>query len=851
MHTTFADIRYALRGFRQSPVFTLTAVLTLALGVGGTTAIFSMIHAVMLKSLPVADPSSLYRIGDGNDCCVEGGPQDRWGFYSYPLFLRLKASLPEFESVAAFQAGGWQLGVRRASVERAPRSMRMEFVTGNYFSTLGIQSFNGRLLTEDDDRASAPPVAALSYQAWQNTYGGDPAVVGSTFIIKGQPFTVIGVTPPGFFGETLRSDPPELYLPVQQEPLLNGEGSILRQSISAWLRVIGRLKPGESVNGLSARMTGILRQWIEHDSGYPPEWIGEVRRLLPRQHIEVVPAGAGVAVMKEQYSRSLQILLCVCGLVLLIACANLANLLLARGMARRTQTSVRIAIGASRSRIIRQSLTESILLALAGGLAGLAVAQGAERLILAVAFRTARALPISTQISLPVFGFAVALSLITGVLFGMAPAWMATRADPVEALRGAGRSTADSSTLTRRLLLVLQATLSVVLVAGAGMLTRSLSNLEHQNYGFETRNRITVGLEGPGPTYTIERLEALYRNLDEKLNHLPGVERASLALYNPFTDNWGEIIYVAGHPAPEMSEKSVSSWDRVTPGYFQAVGHPILRGRGITEADNATTAPVAVVNEAFVRRFFPNEDPLEKRFGIDMAAYASTYRIVGIVKDAKYQSWEPEKPVRPMFFVPLAQNVDYSEGMIRKVELNSHFMGSVMLVTRSTPGALEPVLRRIFAEADPNLTVVHVRTMAEQVARSFDQRRAVANLAGLFGIVALVLAAVGLYGVTAYTVEQRTNEIGLRMALGADRAKIVRLVLRGAFNHVAVGLALGIPLAIGAGKLMSAQLYRVGIWDPSSLSLAIGALGLCALVAAVIPAMRASVIDPMRALRTE
>jgi predicted permease len=304
----------------------------------------------------------------------------------------------------------------------------------------------------------------------------------------------------------------------------------------------------------------------------------------------------------------------------LIACANLANLLLARGMARRTQTSIRLAIGASRARIIGQSLTESILISLAGGLAGLIVADGAERLILAVAFGTTSFLPISTAPSLPVLAFAFALALLTGVLFGAAPAWLATRTDPVEALRGASRSTSDSSSLPRKALLVFQATLSVVLVAGAGMLTRSLNNLEHQNLGFETKNRITVAVNSLPAIYTPERLDALYRDLDDKLNHLPGVERASLALYNPFTDNWGELIFVSGHPAPAISENSVSSFDRVTPEYFQAIGQPILRGRGFSAADSNKTGPVAVVTQAFVRRFFPNEDPIDKRFGLDSPA---------------------------------------------------------------------------------------------------------------------------------------------------------------------------------------------------------------------------------------
>jgi len=849
MQNSLTDIRYALRQFRLAPVFTFTAVLTLALGIGGTTAIFSLIHAVMLRSLPVADPESLYRIGDGNDCCVEGGPQDRWGLFTYPLYERLEASAPEFEEFAAFQAAPMQFSVRRANVERAGRSVRGEFVTGNYFSTFGVRSFAGRLFSPADDRPAAAPVAVLSYRAWQGTYGGDPSVLGSSYIVEGHPFTVIGIAPPGFFGETLRSDPPDLWLPAQQEPLVNGQASLLRQSISAWLRVIGRLRPGSTIAGVSPRFTGILRAWLIDDAGYPAAWIPELRRTLPKQNINVVPAGAGVTEMKEDYGRSLQILLAICCLVLLIACANIANLMLARGMARRSQTSLRLAIGASRGRIVSQSLTESLLLSVAGGVVGLAVADGAGRVILALAFHSAHFLPISTTPSIPVLAFAFALSLVTGVLFGTTPAWFATRTDPVEALRGANRSTADNAGFWRKALLVTQATLSVVLIAGAAMLTRSLNNLERQDFGFQIANRITVSLNSPPTTYSPEHLTALYRDLEQRLNHLPGVERASLALYNPFTDNWGELIYMAGHPAPKFNENSGASWDRVSPGYFQAVGQPILRGRGFTEIDNETSAPVAVVNEAFVRRFLPREDPIDARFGIDLPAYARSLRIVGVLRDAKYT--QPDKPARPMFFVPLAQHVAYKEDILQKIELRSHFIENALLVTHTSPGTIEPILKKTFAEADPNLTIIGVRSMQEQVDLNFDQQRAVAGLASLFGLVALVLAAVGLYGVTAYTVAQRTSEIGVRMALGANRPSVVQLVLRGAFNKVALGLLLGIPLAIGAGRLMSAQLYGVVNWDPLALATAMGSLAICAFIAAIIPAARAASIDPMKALRTE
>jgi predicted permease len=844
--------RYAVRQFRLSPVFTAAAVLTLALGIGGTTAIFTLIHAVMLRSLPVSDPGKLYRVGEGDDCCVEGGPQDQWGMFSFSLYERLKTETPEFEEVAAFQAGRGRLSVRRQGIESAARPLRSEYVTGNYFSTLGVPAFGGRVFTPDDDQPAASPVAVLSHRVWQTTYGGDPSVVGSTFVVDGHPFTVIGVAPAGFFGETLESDPPDLWIPLHQEPMMDGEGGLLRQSISAWLRMIGRLRPGASIDGMAPRLTGVLRQWMQNDSGYPANWMPDVIRMLPKQVVDVVPAGAGVAVMKEEYGRSLQILLSVCGLVLLIACANVANLLLARGVARRGQTAVRLAVGATPWQIVGQALIESVLLALGGAIAGLLVATAAAQLLLALAFHSSHFLPISATPSLIVLAFAFGLALVTGIIFGAAPAWLATRTDPAEALRGSGRGTRDRSSFARKALLVVQATLSVVLVAGATMLARSLNKLEHQDFGYQVQGRVEVDMNRPPASYTQPRLAALYRQLEEQLNRLPGVQGSGLAMYNPLTDNWGELIMVAGHPAGQFNGESGASWDRVSANYLQNFGMPILRGRAFTAADNETTAPVAIVNEAFVKRFFKSdEDPLEQHFGLDMPQYAGTFSIVGVVRDAKFAGWGLNRPARPMFYVPLAQNVAYHDELMKKLELRSHFIGGIMLVTNMSPGALEPLLTRVLAELDPNLTINSIRTMQQQVELSFDQERAVASLAGLFGIVALLLAAVGLYGVTAYTVAQRTNEIGIRMALGADRPTVIQLVLRGAFKRVLVGLILGLPLAIGAGRLISAQLYGVSSWDPLALAVAAGALAVCSFFAAIIPANRAASISPMNALRIE
>jgi len=847
-----ANFRYALRQFRLSPVFTAAAVLTLALGIGGTTAIFTLIHAVMLRSLPVSDPGRLYRVGEGDECCVEGGPQDRWGMFSFPLYERLKTETPEFEEVTAFQAGRWRLGVRRQGIESVARSLRSEYVTGTYFSTLGVRAFGGRVFTPDDDKPAASPVAVLSHRVWQTTYASDPSVVGSTFVVEGHPLTVIGVAPAGFFGETLESDPPDIWVPLQQEPMMNAEGSLLHQPVSAWLRMIGRLRTGASTDGMAPRLTGVLRQWLQNDSGYPSNWMPDVIRMLPKQVVGVVPAGAGVAVMKEEYGRSLQILLSVCGLVLLIACSNVANLLLARGVARRGQTALRLAVGATPRQIVMQALTESVLLAIGGGIVGLLVATAAARLLLTLAFHSSHFLPINTAPSLMVLAFAFGLALVTGIIFGAAPAWLATRTDPAEALRGSGRGTRDRSSFARKALLVVQATLSVVLVAGATMLARSLNKLEHQDFGYQVQNRVEVSVNRPPATYTQPQLASLYRQLEDQLNRLPGVQGSGLALYNPLTDNWGELIMVAGHPPAKLNEEAGASWDRVSANYLQNLGMPILRGRAFTAADNETTAAVAIVNEAFVKRFFKTgEDPLDQHFGLDVPEYAGTFRIVGVVRDAKFAGWGLSRPARPMFYVPLAQNVNYPDELMKKIELNSHFIGGVMLVTNMTPGALEAQLTRMLADLDPNLTINSIRTMRQQIELSFDQERAVASLAGLFGVVALVLAAVGLYGVTAYTVAQRTNEIGIRMALGADRPKVIRLVLGGAFKRVLVGLFLGLPLAVGAGRLISAQLYGVSSWDPLALTVAAGALAICSFFAAIIPANRAASISPMNALRIE
>ena len=854
MQTLRQDIAYAFRQMRQSPVFTLTAMLTLALGIGATTAIFSLIHTVMLKSLPVVNPSSLYRIGEGQDCCVEGSPQDNWGMFSYPFYELIQKNTPEFEELAAFQAGGWQISARRSESDHIARPLRNEFVSGNYFQTFGLGAFAGRTIQPSDDQPSAAPVAMLSYRAWQQQYGSDSKVIGSNFILNGHPFTIIGITPPGFFGETLRSDPPDLWIPINQEPMFSGANSFLHH-FQAWLRVIGRLKPGANVNAVPDRITALIRQWLVNDSGMPADWMTGIKAGLPKQVVKVVPAGTGVGVMKADYGANLRILLGVCCLVLLIACANIANLLLARAASRRAQTSIRLALGASRRRLIRQALTESIVLSVLGGFAGLLVAYLGVKLIVALNFHGAKFVPINATPSLAVLAFAFTLSLVTGVLFGTAPAWFASRSDPAEALRGANRSTHDRSSFPQKILVVFQATLSVVLLAGAGLLTRSLMNMQHQGFGYDTDRRVTISFTAPYSTYPPPKLDAMYRELQDRLSHMPGVERAALAQYTPLQDNWGEIAIREGHAMPNMNDQHIfTSWDHVSTGYLETMGQKIVRGRSITEEDSASSRNIAVVDEAFVHTFFkPSEDPIGAHFGLDLPRYGSTFEIVGVVGNARY-NWDfaNREPPRPLFFVPLAQHTRYDSPMMQSVDDGTHFIeGAVLQLRSQSMEGLEPQIRNILADIDPNFVLLNIQTLQEQVDSNLDQQRAIAQMTGLFGFLALVLAAVGLYGVTAYAVERRTSEIGVRMALGANRGNVIRLVLRGAFLQILIGLAIGIPISIGCSRLIANQLYQVKGWDPLVLSVSILALGICAFMASIIPAQRAASINPVKALRAE
>jgi predicted permease len=842
------DVRYALRQFAKAPAFTATAILTLALGIGATTAIFTLVYAILLKSLPVADPAGLIRVGNNENCCINGGMQDDWSLFSYLAYKQFRDNTPGFRQLAAFQAGRVRYGVRQEGNNHPAQSLTADFVSGNAFDTLGVTAYAGRLLKESDDQKGAPPVAVISYRAWQTKFGQDPSVIGGTVIFNGYPFTIVGVTPPGFYGERLMDDPVSFWIPLSNEPQLAQASSILERGDLQWLNLLGRLKPGVNQKQVESQMQVELRQYLKSPLSKlePKDMV-----LVPKQTLHLTPGGGGVQQMQDGIRDTLHLLMWISAFVLLIACANLANLMLVRATTRRQQISIQAALGAPKSRLVRQALTESVVLAVLGGIAGVVVAYGGARLILHMA-QGKTYVPISATPSPAILAFAFAVSLVTGVLFGIAPAWVMARANPIDALRESARTTKHSGLWTQKLLVVLQAALSLMLLCAAGLLTQSLRNMHHRHFGFDTTNRYILHVDPKMAGYKIDQLDAFYRQLHDALVAIPGVKAMSYSLYSPMEgNNWGEGVYFEGRPAPQPgSNEQGASWVRASAGYFDTIGTKIIAGRGITEEDTASTRSIAVVNQTFAKKFYKDGNPIGQHFGDLDQKYAGTFEIVGVTEDTDY--WQPTSKIRPMFFLAAPQWVKYDDPDAAMFENTSHLqMESVELWThRQIPG-LEAQVRQVLAQINPNLTVIDFQPFSEQVEDNFNQQSMVVTLTSLFGLLALVLASIGLYGVTAYAVAQRTGEIGLRMALGADRTDVLRMVLKGAFLLVAVGLVIGLLATVMVGRIMASQLFGVNASDPLILLITTLILAAAALIASVIPAQRAAGIEPMQALRME
>lgn len=853
LETLLHDLRHALRGLRKAPAFTTTVVLTVALGIGATTAIFTLVHAVVFKSLAVANPGELYRLGKETHCCDYGGYTQARGFsiVSYDLYKYFRDHTTGFAELAAFESNESLFGVRRTGRADAAQSYRGEFVSGNYFSMFGIQAYSGRALTPSDDQPGAPPVAVMSYRLWQAQYGSDPAVIGSVFELDNKPVTVVGITPPAFFGDTLRETTPDFFLPIATQRFIETDIDRNRPD-DHWLDLIGRIRPGITRASVEAQMRMELKAWLRLHWG---DMSDNERALFPEQTVFLSPGGAGITSMREDYEHWLQILMMASGFVLLIVCANVGNLMLVRGMERRRTTSLSMALGARAPRLVRQALTESILLSLLGGTIGLAIAYAGTRVILRFAFPAvtgSATIPIDASPSVSVLVFAFGVSLVTGIAFGIAPAWMTARVDPIEALRGAGRSTARTGSTMRKTLVVFQAALSLVLLSAAGLLTAVLHHLEDQNFGFEQDRRTVVSIDPLLAGYRIPQLTPLYRRIHDSLAAIPGVSAVALCLYSPQSgDSWNASIFVDGHPLPALRDDNSATWERVTPGYFDAVGNPIIGGRGIGSKDTASSRPVAVINEAFARKFFKNVDPIGKFFGRDEPQASRQYEVVGIAKDERHVTYDLDKPIRPFFFLSEAQFTTFPSPANTKSDLMSHFLHDIVIVTSPGASLSRAQVNAAMAHVDPNLPVIGMRSLREQVAAQFTQQRLIARLASLFGVLSLALASIGWYGVTAYNAGRRVGEIGVRMAMGADRGDILGLIVRGAFMLIAFGLILGLPLAFAADRFLGNQLYGMSPYNPAVLLAAVVALGLSAFAASLIPAFRATLISPLEALRAD
>jgi predicted permease len=837
MESLIQNVRYGIRMLRKNPVFTVVAVLTLALGIGANSAIFTLINAVLLKSLAVDRPGELVIVGDparANERNI-GSPQS--DLFSYPLYRELRDGNDVFSGMAAS-------GVEhRTRIEVASSGFVSEeavtnMVTGNYFSVLGISAFRGRVLTPQDDTAkSANPVAVLSYDFWTSKLARDQAVVGETIRLNRQPYTVIGIAPPGFTGDTV-GDKQDLWVPISMQTEIMPGREWLDNVQASWLRVMARLKPGVAVGQAQANMNLLFQQWVKGPQG---------RALDPRdqeslQHstVPVVPGAQGFSSVRDEFSHPLILLMGIVGFVLLIACVNVANLMLARASGRQKEVAVRMAIGATRGRLLNQLLTESLILAVIGGAAGLLLARwGSEALLkLSLGERAAAGLP--ANVDGRVLAFTAVLSILTALLFGLIPALRSVKVAVAPILKESTLAQPGTGKVPiGKLLVVLQVSTCLLVLFAAGLLVRSLRNLRNVDLGYSRDRILMVRADPIAAGYKPAQLVPYEREVTSRLSRLPGVRSVTASENGLFSGTESaDAIKVEGFIAANDRDRIVY-WDQVGNSYFHALGIPVIAGREFGPQDTATSLRVAVINETAARFYFANSNPVGHRIWIDNTDEQNKQplEIVGVVRDVR--DHKLRGPIQRRFYIPTSQGMD------------ARYAINFEIQTAGKPGQFAEAARKTIAAVDDNVPLGRIRALTELVDSSVAKDILVARLSTFFGVVALLLACIGLYGVMSYTVNRRTREIGVRMALGARRAQVLQLVLREAMKLVLIGILIGIPAALLLTRVFSSMLFGLSSTDPVSMLIVVAVLGGVAAIAGLIPARRATKVDPLVALRYE
>jgi predicted permease len=832
IETLVHDLRYGFRMLRRSPGFTAVAVLSLALGIGANTAIFSFVDALLLRPLPVQNPRQLVTLKVPDVYVV------------YPWFERLQALTQIFSDAAAF----CDVDRTNVTIDGATdgRQVRVGLVTGNYFSLLGVSAAFGRAFTPEDDRGvGGHPVAVLSHDYWRHRFGTDTSAVGRVFTMNGTAYTILGVTPRGFRGEWV-GRPTDIWIPVAMASQVMSElrPNPLRGYPMGYIP-LARLRPGVTPEQARA-VAGIVISQLQRESVGPNPAPAALRRLA-RSELALESAASGYSPQRRSFSQPLMILTMMAGLVLLIACTNIANLLLARSAARRREIGVRLAIGASAARITKQLLTESVLLAMLGGMLGLALAQWATNILATFVSHApmsggAGTDPVILDLQLDgrVLAFTVALCLLTGILFGLAPAF---RASGLSLSQAIGTRGGDSGSLGRRfglskILVISQVAFSLVLLIGAGMFVRTLRNLKTQDLGVDREHVLLVwiGLLQSGHPVG-PPMAPLFETVQDRISSLPGVVSASPSVYGLLNGSpaMGADIHVPGYVS-RPGEDLRAIGDLVMPRYFETLGMRLLLGRDFTSRDNEKAPRVAIINESMAQHFFGRENPVGKHFGIGSGS-PTEYEIVGVVSDAKLRTpYDHNQMVR---YRPYRQDLGHLLNMCLGVR------------AAGSPGSIAASVRRELQKIDPSLPLLRVETVDEQLDDALVQERLVAVLAGFFGALAVLLACLGLYGVMSYLVTRRTNEIGIRMALGATRFDVIGAVLKECMLMVFTGIAIGVPTALASTRLISTKLFGISTTDPLTLTAATALLIAVAVLAGFVPALRASRVDPMVALRCE